>query len=112
MFFSLKNKNKFENISSDTHNTKIKPVFSGRLKVFAFVITGAFITILYVSNVMRVNSLLKDVNSRKKQYEKIRNYNQILNAKINELQSAERITTIAHDRLGMDRGQEAPVVLP
>jgi cell division protein FtsB len=112
MFFSLKNKNKFENNSPESNNPQKKQAVSGRLKIFGLVITGALVTILYVSNVMSVNSLLKDVQARKKQYEKIRNYNELLNAKINDLQSAERITTIAHDRLGMDRGQEAPVVLP
>jgi cell division protein FtsL len=83
-----------------------------RLKPFLLVILTSLLVILYVSNVMKVKSLLREVYDLKKHSEKMTDGNHIINAKINELESAERITVIAREKFGMIKPNYPPVSLP
>lgn len=107
-------------ISSELNTGKIITAFSGfknwvkinRWKAFGLLVLAAASTIVYVSNVMAVNSLLEDNRKLEKQITEIKNLNEILNSRIIELESAERITEIAEKQLGMKKPDAAPTIIP
>ena len=82
-----------------------------RWSVFAMVVFSAVATIFYISNVIRVNNLLEQNQELKKELMSLRNANELLNSKVIELQSAERITKIAEERLGMIKPTKAPEII-
>ena len=83
-----------------------------RIKSLMLVLIVGLLIIVYVSNVIQVKNLLKDVYKLRKQSEKIIDGNQMLKAKINMLESAERITTIAREKFLMVKPDNPPVNLP
>lgn len=82
-----------------------------RWSVFALVAVTAGATVLYVSNVIQVNRLLRDVESRTKTLDSLQSVHDIMRREVYRLQSAERVTRLASERLGMIPPQKAPVVL-
>jgi len=83
-----------------------------RLVVLVLIIVGSLLIILYVANVIAVKSYLKEEVKLEKQLENYENRNHLLIKKINELESPERITKIAQERLGMIKPDVPPKILP
>jgi len=82
-----------------------------RWSLFALFFVTAVGTVGYVSNVISVNHLSAEANSMKKQRDSMRVLIQSLRTESYRLQSAERITRIAMDDLGMVPPEEAPAVI-
>jgi cell division protein FtsL len=82
-----------------------------RWSLFALVIVSAASTVLYVSNVIRVNQLLRDTDQLRRSNDSLQVVNQHLRAETYRLQSAQHITRIAVERLHMLAPPQAPVVL-
>lgn len=82
-----------------------------RWSIFALVFVSAAATVLYVSNVIAVKKLLVETETLKKGIDSLRSVNESLRTETYRLQSAERITRIAQDRLGLIPPPQAPTVL-
>lgn len=82
-----------------------------RWSIFALVVVSAISTVLYVSNVIRVNQLLRETDAMRRSIDSLQIVNQSLRAETYRLQSSERITRVATERLGMVPPPKAPVVL-
>ena len=82
-----------------------------RWSLFALFFISALATVLYVSNVIAVNALSTEADQFRRQRDSLRILNQSLRTESFKLQSAERITRIANERLGMIPPEEAPVVI-
>ena len=82
-----------------------------RWTIFSIVVVSSAITILYVYNVIKVNTLMKDVQDLSKKYELLKNNNKLLQEKINELESPERIIKIAQTQLGMILNDSVPEII-
>lgn len=82
-----------------------------RLSIFLLVVCSAFGTILYVSNVVRVNELLQEVQTLERSRDSLVSANEALRIETTRLRSADRISHIAAEKLGMMQPQEAPVVI-
>lgn len=82
-----------------------------RLSIFLLVVCSALGTILYVSNVVRVNELLQEVQTLERSRDSLVSANEALRIEATRLRSADRISHIAAEKLGMMQPQEAPVVI-
>jgi len=82
-----------------------------RWSLFALFFISAIATVLYVSNVIAVNAISTDVDALTRQRDSLQILNQSLRTESYKLQSAERVTRIATERLGMIPPDEAPVVI-
>jgi len=82
-----------------------------RWSIFLLVICSALGTILYVSNVVRVNELLKEVQTLERSRDSLVSANEALRIETTRLRSADRISHIATEKLGMMQPQEAPIVI-
>lgn len=81
-----------------------------RWSIFALVFVSALATVLYVNNVITVDRLLRDTEAMRKSIDSLRTVNQSLQTEVFRLQSAERVTRIATERLGMVPPPQAPTV--
>lgn len=79
--------------------------------MFALVVFSAIATMLFVSNVVRVNALLKEVQTLERERDALVASNESLRIQVTRLESNERITTIARDKLGMTQPSQAPIIL-
>ncbi len=95
-----------------TEESGRKSKIIGRWSVFGLVFIGAMITLLYVGNVMRVDDFLEDIRELKKKKDFIVNRNELLKTRLNNLQSPDRITKIAEEKLGMIKIDTPPEILP
>lgn len=82
-----------------------------RWSFFALLIVSALFTFLYVSNVISVRKLLDHKELLSKRIDSIRTYNETLKTETYRLQSAQRITRIAQERLGLIPPKQAPTVI-
>lgn len=82
-----------------------------RWSLFALLVVSAIGTVLYVGNVLAVNTLLRDTATVQRNLDSVRAVNQSLQAETYRLQSAERVTRVATERLGMIPPPKAPTVL-
>ncbi|MBK6291325.1 MAG: cell division protein FtsL [Ignavibacteria bacterium] len=82
-----------------------------RWSIFALVFVSAIFTVLYVSNVIGVKKLLVETDALKRSIDSLRTVNESLRTESYRLQSAERITRIAQDKLGLIPPPKAPTVL-
>jgi len=82
-----------------------------RWSVFGLVVLSAIITTAYIDNVFRVNNLLTDIGRLEKEFEELRTSNEMLNSNVIRLQSAERITRIAEEKLMMKKPTKAPIII-
>ncbi len=65
--------------------------------------------LLYVGNVIAVNTLAKEVNDLNMKHNQIISTNEVIKAEINRKASLERISLMAQEKLGMMNPKEAPV---
>ncbi len=79
-----------------------------RWTIIGIITCLAIITIISVTNVIQVNSLLKENDELHKQYKAQKQTNELLVRQINYLESPERITKIAKEKLGMQVANQAP----
>jgi cell division protein FtsL len=79
-----------------------------RLTIFFFVVISSIITVIYVSNVISIDALLKTNQDMKRLYEALKNENDLSRLKLNTLQAADRITQIASAKLGMIKQETSP----
>ncbi|MBU3678746.1 MAG: hypothetical protein FGM32_03955 [Candidatus Kapabacteria bacterium] len=82
-----------------------------RWSFFALLIVSALFTFLYVSNVISVRKLLDHKEMLSKRIDSIRTYNETLKTETYRLQSAQRITRIAQEKLGLIPPKQAPTVI-
>lgn len=82
-----------------------------RWSIFLLLIVSAAATVLYVSNVVLVNRMLGDREIMHKQVDSLKAVNQSLLTEINKLESSERITRIAAERLGMTPPSRPPIIV-
>lgn len=78
---------------------------------FLFIIISSTLTIFYIDNVFKVNSLVKEIHAITKENQKIRDENTFLKMEINKLTSLERISKIAEEKIGMVRSEKTPILL-
>lgn len=96
----------FEELESESSKGKFRKV-----KILMFAFMASLLVIFYVVNVMKVKSFLKEKSKLEKQYIRLDDRNQILRAKINELESPERITKIASEKFRMIKSDALPEVI-
>lgn len=84
---------------------------ANRWRLFLWLALCAASTVLYVYNVFAVNNLLRDIHVYSKEYEMLRNSNDLLISRAVSLQSAERIMHIAETNLGMVKADRAPEII-
>jgi cell division protein FtsL len=79
-----------------------------RWSIFGLLIISSVMVVLYVSNVVRVNTLLTRMQDHEKTLDSLLYVNQSLQNEIMQLQSTERITAIAQSKLNMIPNPQAP----
>ncbi|MBK9250190.1 MAG: hypothetical protein IPM69_19305 [Ignavibacteria bacterium] len=79
-----------------------------RWSIFGLLIISSVFVVLYVSNVVRVNTLLTAMQDHEKTLDSLLYVNQSLQNEIMQLQSTERITAIAQTKLKMIQNPQAP----
>jgi len=82
-----------------------------RWSIFILLFVSAVATVLYVSNVIQVNRLLRERESLQHSLDSLHTVNQSVRTEVHRLQSSERITRIASQKLGMTPPTKAPRVL-
>lgn len=82
-----------------------------RWSLFALFFISASATVLYVSNVIAVNKLSQETEQLRRNVDSLETLKKSLRNETYRLQSSERVTKIATEKLGMIPPQEAPVVL-
>jgi tRNA uridine 5-carbamoylmethylation protein Kti12 len=85
-----------------------KPKRLNRWTIFLFVVLSAVATVIYVSNVISIDALLKTNQDMKRMYETLKDENDVSRRKLNSLQDAGRISQIASTKLGMIKQEIAP----
>lgn len=83
---------------------RTRSTFNMILALFA----GGVAIVLYISNILAVNTLVREVNQLQAQYEKIASANQMLRAEIDSKSGLERIGKVATD-LGLRYPKDQPV---
>lgn len=79
-----------------------------RWGLFIYIILVSFCIVFFVSNVRVVTKLLDDIVKLNKYKNEINSKNKILEVKLVEMQSPERINKIAIEQLGFEKATEAP----
>lgn len=79
-----------------------------RWGLFVYIIIVSFCVVFFVSNVREVTKLLDDIVKLNKYKNEINSKNKILEVKLVEMQSPERINKIAIEQLGFEKATEAP----
>lgn len=79
-----------------------------RWGVFLYLIFAASTVVFFVYNVRKVNMLLAEIRQLNKAKIELQGKNKILEVKLVELQSPERINKIAIEQLGFIKATEAP----
>ena len=82
-----------------------------RWKLFGLILFTSILMVMYVSNVLYVDSQLEEMQSMKKLYNSIKNGNELLKTEIIKLESADRIIPLAEKELGMLKPEVPPKVL-
>lgn len=70
---------------------------------------GGVAIVLYISNILAVNTLVREVSRLQAQYEKIASANQMLRAEIDGKSGLERIGKVATENLGLRYPEDQPV---
>ena len=97
-----------QNKSSDMIHTR---KFLNRWSLMGLILLSALGTAIYVNSVMRINAVLGEIRVLEKNRDSLMIINQSIQAKVFELQSASRITSIAKKKLGMISNPKAPQIV-
>jgi cell division protein FtsB len=71
-------------------------------------IGSAIAIVLYISNVIAVQQLVREVGVLRTRYQQILNEQEVLKAQINRMSSLERIRKMAEDDLGLRNPKDTP----
>lgn len=82
-----------------------------RWSMFALFFVSAISTVLYVSNVIAVKNLLMESETLRRRIDSLRWVNESLRTESYRLQSSERITRIAQERLQLIPPPKAPTIV-
>lgn len=82
-----------------------------RWKLLGSIALGTAFLVLYVSGVQKVTSLMQEIRNTETALVAKQHRNQELKNRITELESPERINTIAIEKLGMVKPDAVPRVL-
>lgn len=88
-----------------------KRIFQYRYSFFPLLAAVVLVLLVFVNNVVSINSMLKQINENTNKLNTIKIKNDVKRAYIVELESAERITKIAETKLGMINPQFVPQVI-
>ena len=89
-----------------------RPVARRKLSTFnlMLLLVGIAVAIvLYISNVIKVNQLLAEINKLEGQHRRILMDQELLKAQINKMSSLERIRKLGEENLGLKNPTEPPV---
>ena len=92
-------------------STTTKWVKSNRLKIVLTLVISVVITLVYVDNTIKINALLTKIQAQEATISDVKAYNEILKSRIIELESAERITSIAEKQLGLSKPNKVPIII-
>jgi len=84
---------------------------SNRWFIFFLIALASAIMTVYINNVIAVNSLLDERQSRSKELRTLQNGNKMLHSRYIELQNSEEIIKFAVDSLGLVKYGGIPVIL-
>ncbi len=98
-------------IDEKNNNTSAGSSASKRMFTLLFIIISSILTIFYIDNVFKINSLMREIHSISKENQKIRDENTLLRMEINKLTSLERISKIAEEKLGLIRSEKSPIII-
>ena len=85
--------------------------FLNRWSLMGLILLSALGTAIYVNSVMKINAVLGEIRVLEKKRDSLMIINQSIQAKVFELQSASRITSIAKKKLGMISNPKAPQIV-
>jgi cell division protein FtsB len=91
---------------SEAHIRRKKKISTFTIILYLFGL--AVVSVLYISNIIEVNTLMKEINQIEREYERIRNGNEILRAELNNRTGLEFIGSTAGKRLGLQNPTEPP----
>jgi cell division protein FtsL len=105
-----------ESAAPDTGGTAPRNRRSTRRKYSPFniillLLAVAIVSVLYISNVLAVGRLLRQIDDLERTHQRLLNEQVMLHAQVNRLSSLERISTEARARLGLQTPAQAPVWL-
>lgn len=89
-----------------------RPALRRKLSTFnlmLLLVGSAVAIVLYISNVIKVNQLLAEINRLDGQHRRILMDQELLRAQINKLSSLERIRKLGEENLGLRNPKEPPV---
>ena len=89
----------------------IEKIKANRFKVIAILAISAILTLLYVDNTIKINNLLREIQVLNTGINEEKARNEILKSKIIELESAERITKIAEEKLQLTKPSKMPIII-
>ncbi len=72
----------------------------------------AIVTSFFVSQVIIINKLLSEIETKERKLSSINSTAEALHTKISDLQSAPRIEKIAIQKLGMIQQTKSPITIP
>ncbi len=75
-------------------------------------LASSVIAVLYIANAIAVNDLMVDITSLQRERDVVLRSNEQLRAEMLRLMSVDRITGIAHERLGMTMPARPPLSIP
>jgi len=99
--------NPAEIVSRKNSQRKQISIFNVILLLF-IIATG---TVIYIGNVIAIDTLAVEINALKNEYEKIFNSNAVLKATADRLSSSDRIGQIASQKLQMTYLKQQPIAL-
>ena len=79
--------------------------------IFLLLVLSAAATVMYVNNVVRVNQLLGEVKALEYSRDSLISSTNILRNELLRLQSSDRITNIAKDKIGLVQPGSAPIII-
>lgn len=100
--------NDSSNNFSDKSNAGKRP---SRWAIFGLIILAAALTALYVRNVRVVDDSLQNQRKLQVELERLENQNELLQKRLNEMRSAEKIIPKAEEMLQMQTSEEKPEIV-
>ncbi len=97
--------------SSRTASQAAPRMMERRWAVLGGLVLSALVVVLFVNNVLRVGKLTIEMETMKKEQQRLVHQNELLRGEIIRLQSPERITAVAKSRLGLVPASSAPTRL-
>jgi len=98
----------FARLAQGARNGKIRRRKVSPFNLMLMLIGSAIAIVLYISNVIAVQQLVREVGVLRTRYQQILNEQEVLNAQINRMSSLERIRKMAEDNLGLRNPKDTP----